>query len=150
MEEQNQKDEELLKDFIGQNYDEIMRGGFSIPGFFLTSIYFFYRGMLSQGLSLFIVRLFVIVLIQMHEIFAVLFLGINIFAGLYANKLYVSFAKKKISSIKELYYDKSFEELKSICVRDGGVSITYIFMGFFACGALFLFFFLMLLFMYYN
>ena len=38
-------DEELLKAFIGKNYDKITKQSFNLAGFFVTSFYFYYRKM---------------------------------------------------------------------------------------------------------
>ena len=59
----------------------------------------------------------------------ILSLGLWIVIGLYVNKLYLSFAKKKIAIIKATYPQKNNEELKSICATKGGTSVGKIFLG---------------------
>ena len=45
----NNDDEELLKAFIGKNYEKITTKSFNYPGFFFNSLYMFYRKMFGLG-----------------------------------------------------------------------------------------------------
>ena len=120
-------DDELLKAFIGNNYNKITTRRFNIPGFFFTSFYMFYRKMFLYGILVFIVDLIIINLIKNSLIMSIL---IGIVVGLFVNKLYLYYAKKKINKIKLENSQKSIDELKNICTIKGGTSVGKIFLGF--------------------
>ena len=54
---------------------------------------------------------------------------INILVGLFVNKIYVMYAKKKIEKIKNANQDKNNAELDNICKSSGGTSVGSIFIG---------------------
>ena len=56
-------------------------------------------------------------------------MAFNVVVGLLVNKIYLSYAKKKIAVIKTSNSQKSIEELKSICSTKGGTSVGQIFLG---------------------
>lgn len=55
----------------------------------------------------------------------------NVVIGLFVNKIYVSFAKKKIATIKSNNAGKTIDELKAICVSKGGTSVGQLILGLF-------------------
>lgn len=122
----NINEDELLKAFIGNNYDKIVKGSFNIPGFFFTTLYMFYRKMFGYALLAFLGSLIILNVLKMFPI-AIVF---NILIGLFVNKIYVSYAKKRVSRLHQANPNKSLEELKSICASKGGVSVGNIFIGF--------------------
>ena len=124
----NQTDEEeLLKAFIGKNYDKITTRPFNIAGFFFTTFYLFYRKMFLYGIILFFINFIISIIIKNFII--ILLLGIIV--GFLINKLYLNYAKKKIEKIKLKNSEKNIEELKIICSTKGGTSIGKIFLGLF-------------------
>lgn len=142
----NQTDDELLRAFIGNNYEKITTGSFNIAGFFLTSLYMFYRKMFGFGLlafifsfimSFFIVGIKLVVNITFLNSIVSIILTIicsiifNVIVGFLVNKIYLSYAKKKVNKIKLKNSQKSIEELKTICSNKGGTSIGMAFLGFF-------------------
>ena len=118
-------DDELLKAFVGNNYDKITTRPFNFAGFFFTTFYMFYRKMFGYGLLVFLLNF--IVLNVMNNF--VVTLAFNVVVGLLVNKIYLSYAKKKIAVIKTSNSQKSIEELKSICSTKGGTSVGQIFLG---------------------
>ena len=118
-------DDELLKVFIGNNYDKITTRPFNFAGFFFTTLYMFYRKMFGYGLLVFLLNLIVLNVINNF----VVTLAFNVAVGLLVNKIYLSYAKKKIAVIKASNSQKSMEELKSICSTKGGTSVGQIFLG---------------------
>ena len=123
--------DDLLRAFIGKNYDKITRSPFNIAAFFFNSLYMCYRKMFGYGILTFLVFL---VIYNVVNAFApalsfILSVGLWVVIGLYANKLYLSFAKKKIAIIKATNPQKSNEELKSICAAKGGTSVGKVFLG---------------------
>ena len=122
----NQVDDgELLKAFIGNNYEKITTRSFNFAGFFFTTLYMFYRKMFGYGLLVFLLNFIVLNVINNF----VVTLAFNVVVGLLVNKIYLSYAKKKIAVIKTSNSQKSIEELKSICSTKGGTSVGQIFLG---------------------
>ncbi len=121
-------DNELLRAFIGSNYEKITTRPFNFAGFFFSTFYMFYRKMFGFGILTFLINLFILNIIN-NFIVTIIF---TIAIGFLVNKLYLFYAKKKISSIKAKNPQKSLEELKSICAVKGGTSVGKIFLGFLA------------------
>ncbi|MGN1358004.1 MAG: DUF2628 domain-containing protein [Bacilli bacterium] len=119
-------DDELLRAFIGNNYDKITTRPFNFAGFIFNSLYMFYRKMFGYAILVFILNLIVLNVIKKYAIT----LAFNIVIGLFVNKIYLAYAKKKIAIIKANNPQKSIEELKEICSTKGGTSIGKIFLGF--------------------
>ncbi len=126
----NFNDEELLRAFIGDNYEKIMTRPFNFAGFFFTTFYMFYRKMFLYGILLFIVNLIISNFIIKNSFIVSILLGIVV--GFLINKVYLYYAKKKIDKIKLENPQKSNEELKNICSTKGGTSVGKIFLGFLA------------------
>lgn len=118
-------DEDLLKAFIGNNYEKITRSPFNLAGFFFTSLYMFYRKMFLYGLLAFLINLVILCLANNYLVTY----AFNVVVGLFINKIYLSYAKKKIATIKSKNNLKSVDELKSICSSKGGTSVPRIFLG---------------------
>ena len=118
-------DDELLKAFIGNNYDKITTRPFNFAGFFFTTLYMFYRKMFGYALLVFLLNFIVLNVINNF----VVTLAFNVVVGLLVNKIYLSYAKKKITVIKTSNSQKSIEELKSICSAKGGTSVGQVFLG---------------------
>lgn len=121
-------DEELLKDFIGKNYEKITTRSFNFAGFFFTTFYMFYRKMFLYAIILFLVNLFILNVIN-NFIVTILF---NVAVGFLVNKIYLYYAKNKIDKIKLQNPQKDINELKAICSNQGGTSVGKIFLGFLA------------------
>lgn len=122
----SKEDMELLKSFIGNNYEKIITKPFNFAGFFFNSFYMFYRKMFVYGLITYIILFALMVFVKNTVVNLVL----NIMLGFVVNKIYLNFATKKISKIKQENPNKNLSELKSICASQGGVSIGNIFLGF--------------------
>ena len=111
-------DTELLKAFIGKNYDKISTSPFNFAGFFLTTLYMSYRKMIGYAVLFFALNVLLVSVLKIPYV-ALLF---NVVIALVVNKLYISFAKKKITKIKVENQQKSFDEIKGICAAKGGTS----------------------------
>lgn len=118
-------DEDLLKSFIGNNYEKITRSPFNLVGFFFTSLYMFYRKMFLYGLLAFLINLVILCLANNYLVTY----AFNVIVGLFINKIYLSYVKKKIATIKSKNNLKSVDELKNICSSKGGTSVPRIFLG---------------------
>ncbi len=120
------EDEVLLEAFVGENYNSFKTDSFNIGAFFLNTIYLFYRKMVLYALGI----SFIYFVLQFTPIpLFVLTLALVIFLGLFSNKLYLSFARKKVQSIKKKNPGSSLEQLKAICAKKGGTSIGFGFLG---------------------
>lgn len=123
----NFNDDELLKVFIGKNYEKITTKPFNFASFFFTTFYMFYRKMFLYGILLFIVNLIISNFVIKNVFIVSILLGIIV--GFLFNKIYLYYAKKKINKIKLENPQKNNEELKAICLTKGGTSIGKIFLG---------------------
>lgn len=124
-------DEELLRAYIGNNYDKITTRKFNFAAFFFNSLYMCYRKMFGYGILSFLAYLIVYNVINaiIPSISFVFAIGIFVAFGFITNKIYLSFAQKKIAIIKASNPQKSNEELKTICSAKGGTSVGKIFLG---------------------
>ena len=118
----NIENEELLKVFIGNNYEKIIKNQFNFPAFFLGSIYFVYRKMYLYGFIIFILNLIISNVIENYMIAYPISLFLFILIGFFIDKIYIKFAKKKIEKIKSQNTEKNFEGIKNICVQEGRTS----------------------------
>ena len=133
-------DEELLKAFVGKNYDKITKNSFNFAAFFGNSLYLFYRKMFLYGLLLFFINLFIINVVDGYFVATLYYLAVGYFVatlyylavlavGICMNKFYLSFAMKKINKIKFVNQGKDMNELKRICASKGGTSIGITILG---------------------
>ena len=118
-------DEELLKAFIGKNYEKITTKPFNFSGFFFTTFYMFYRKMFGYGILVFLIGFIILSFINNFIVTIVL----NVLIGLLVNKIYLFYAHRKIAKIKAKNPGKNLNELKNICASKGGTSIGKIFLG---------------------
>ena len=124
--------EYLLKAYIGDNYDKFINKTWNFGAFFFSIIYLLFRKMVGYTVLFFIICLILLCFMKTVISFALLPIivgSVNILLGIFANKMYVHFARKKVDSIIMLNYDKGFEELKQICTLKGGTSIGSVFLG---------------------
>lgn len=112
-------DEELLKAFIGNNYDKIIYKQFNFSGFFFSFCYMFYRKMFLYGLLAFLINLIILNVIKN----SIISLAFNVAIGFLVNKIYLFYANKKITKIKIQNPQMDTNELKMICSSKGGTSI---------------------------
>ena len=107
---------ELMKHFIGNNYDSILRGGFSIPSFIFGIWYLAYR----KFWKLFIPLLFGYIFFAPFVV--PLTFVINVILGIKFKKEYLKYVEEKIINIRNQNQNLSYEELKGICKANGGVN----------------------------
>lgn len=120
-------DNELLKAYIGKNNEKITTRPFNFAGFFFGPAYMFYRKMFGYALLAYLLELVVLNVIDNIIVTTVFILA----RGFLVNKIYLSYAKKKIAIIKSTNSQKSPEELKQICSTKGGTSVGAVFLGIF-------------------
>ena len=103
------EDEELLKVYIGNNYEKIIKKGFNFPAFFIPNYYLLYR----KCYSYFFIYLFVLMFFPIFMLPAAIFLGIMF------NEMYVNQAKNEVTKAK-IYNSYNVEDALK---RKGGTSI---------------------------
>ncbi len=118
-------DEELLKAFIGNNYEKLTTRQFNISAFFFTGAYMFYRKLTGYALLYFLLVLIIQGMFKLIPISIVF----NILVGLFFNKFYVNYAKKRVNKIKNANIHRQPKDIKLICMKSGGVSLGNVFLG---------------------
>lgn len=118
-------DEELLKAFIGNNYEKLTTRQFNISAFFFTGAYMFYRKLTGYAILYFLLVLIIQGIFKMIPISIVF----NILVGLFFNKFYINYAKKRVNKIKNANVHRQPKDIKLICMKSGGVSVGNIFLG---------------------
>lgn len=117
-------DTKELETFIDKNSSKILSRRFSIPSFFLGSLYYLYRKMYLLAI-LFIALSFAYSMgiyyipedykLYISLIYLVFSILMNIGIALKFNSIYINYANKKINKIKNKYKDKSrFEVMERI------------------------------------
>lgn len=90
---------DLIKSFIGYNEDKIMHNNFSWPGFFFNGLYISFRKMLFLGIVIETILVLGLILLYKYtkNIYIVIgsYFGFSLLVGLFANKTYLSKAKRK-------------------------------------------------------
>ena len=117
--------EELAKEFVGNKYEIFKNSLFNVPAFFFTSLYMFYRKMYLYAFLTFI--LFFVVINYFKGFIAIVIFHLVI--GFIINKLYLSFARRKVAKIKANNPRKTIPYLKVMCSSSGGVSIGGLVVG---------------------
>lgn len=120
-------DEELVRAYIGKNYEKITTQKLNVPAFFFTTFYMFYRKMFLYGLLVFIINL-----LLMNFIDSNLSLAVGVLLGAFFNKFYVNEVKKRVLKLKQTNPQMSHDELINLCAAKGGTSVGRIFLGFLA------------------
>lgn len=120
-----EENKELLKTYIGKNYEKITTKKFNFAGAFFGALYMFYRKMFGYAIIVFLINLIILNIIKSSLLNLITFLLV----GIFVNDIYVKYANKKINNIKSKNPSKNIDELKSICSNKGGTSFGYLFLG---------------------
>lgn len=120
-----EENKELLKAYIGKNYEKITTKKFNFAGMFFGAFYMFYRKMFGYATIVFLINLTILNVIKSSLLNLITFLLV----GIFVNDIYVKYANKKINNIKSKNLSKNIDELKSICANKGGTSLGYLFLG---------------------
>jgi hypothetical protein len=114
---------ELTQAFVGDKYGKISMSPFSFCGALFSSMYFFYRKMIVEGLILVILNFFIMfALYKSYVIGLGLALGEFIVIGLLTNPIYLSFVDRQVKTIAYKNPKLSQYELQKICQLKGGTS----------------------------
>ena len=118
----NTEDDELLKIFIGKNYEKIIKNKFNFAFFFLQFVYLFYRKMYLLGFVFFFINFLVFDYVKNKTVAYILIITFLIVMGFLINKIYLNKAKRKIEKIKK--DNDNIETIKKVCLKKGGTSIS--------------------------
>lgn len=113
--------DDLLKAFVGDSYENFVNKKINLGALFFSSIYLFYRKMIIYGAVVGVIN----ILLSSVKILSLFGIVINIVCGIFANKVYLNFAKKRVQQIKEVNRGMTRTQLIDTCKQDGGVSIGY-------------------------
>ena len=118
--------DDLLKEFVGKNYEKISKRKFNLSALFLGGTYFLYRKMIMIGIlfTLLMVGIQLSMLFINPIITLVLSLILSVVFCLVFNKMYINNAKKNIEIIKKNNTNKSITDLKKICNKKGGTNVA--------------------------
>ena len=122
-------DSDLLYNFIGHNYQRIVRVKFNIPALLLSVIYLLFRKMYFYSFVVTLLYVLLLIFVKDSTYLIVGILTINTILFLFTNKLYLRHCRTKIDNIR---YKHSFfgnEEMLNECRKIGGTSIISIFIG---------------------
>lgn len=123
-------DEELLKAFIGKNYEKIMTKRFNFASYFFTIHYMFYRKMFLYTIPIYALGLTIGSFKIPPGVINTIYSFFTLASGFLFNKVYLHSAKRKIAKIKLKNPHKDIEELKVICSKKGGASVRKLILGF--------------------
>lgn len=107
-------DDNYIRVFIGEKYNQINESKFSIPTLLFGGFYLLYRKLWVYAIIWFI-------LFIMFEFSIPIMLFINIFLASNFKKIYLYYAKLIVSDIKTKNPDKTSSEIMEICQNKGGV-----------------------------
>lgn len=111
-------EDELIKAYIGPNYDKLLNSKFNVGAFLVTPLYLCYRKLFLYGFLLFIINLVIINFTN----FSMATTAISVVIAIVFNKIYIPEVRKRVQKIKQKNPDKSLTELKEICAKKGGTS----------------------------
>lgn len=108
---------ELMKDYIGTNYEKLKNKGFSFMGLLFGPYYFCYRKFFSFGIVAFFIEFFCgyIGVVIVHLI-----------GGFMFKSSYLAYVKAKIEQYRNSYPNYSYQQLSEICKEKGGVNPKFI------------------------
>lgn len=108
------EEEKLLRAYIGSNANKILCNKFNFAAFFFSGFYMCYRRMFVHGIVVFIIGSF------LFNYFPIGLLIINLLCGLFTNKIYVNYSRKRIDMLKKRNMDADVPTLLYLCEADGG------------------------------
>lgn len=128
-------DDDLLKVFIGDNYEKIVTHSFNFASFFSGPFYFLYRKMLLFGIIIIIIELLISLVANMmftelpvilkNILIFIVSISIMVCNGMIANRLYLIHTTRKINRIRNKgTKNKEFDLIKA-SANEGGTNTFY-------------------------
>lgn len=110
-------DNQLIKDYIGPNYQNLTRGGFSLPAFLFGTCYFCYRKFWILGIISITISIFT-------GIFGMI--CTRLVGGFIFKNSYIDYVKRQIQQYRSNYPNYSYRQLSAMCETSGGVNIGFL------------------------
>ena len=118
------KEDILLKAYIGDGYEKIKEESFSIPAFLLGPIYMFYRKLYAYAILSISLLLLFVNLSFMNEISIIISLLVfYLLYGIFFNKIYMKEVKRRVNNIKNKNDKLKEKELIELCKYNGKPTI---------------------------
>ena len=108
--------EELIKEYVGKEYNKIKNTKFSIPTFLFVPFYFLYRKLYTIGL------LWLLLIIIFSWIFPTILFFISLILSTTFTYIYLSVVTKKVEEIKKENKNLDKDTIKQRCKTKGGVN----------------------------
>ena len=118
-------DEDLLKAYIGANYDKMTGSSYSISALVFSYFYVLYRKMFILP---FVSFLICTILVYITDLLFIYLLPCLLFAFIF-KPLYIRKAKKYVSNTKKNMDGKKYSIVKMNCINDGGTSLSFCLIG---------------------
>ena len=119
--------EALIEDYIGKNSKKILNNKYNLSAFVFNAFYLFYRKLFGVGILLSII----IAVSSYYTNVYIISTVIALICCFGFNPLYVMLVKKRVKAIQKEHPDATYEQLKSICEKEGGTSGSLIVKGIF-------------------
>lgn len=124
---QKEYEAKLLINYIGKNYQKILKRKFSFAAFFFGGLYLIYRKIYLLGMLLYFLPLFLLNLFSDNNIISIIIVIVDIvisaIIGMQFNKKYSEKAYNDCMDISEKYDYVSDETIVKLCRQKGGTSI---------------------------
>lgn len=120
----NGEDDELKDSYIGKNSAKLKDEGFSIWSMLFGAVYFAYRKFWLLALIWFIIFVVSNFFFSVFVAFIIIFV-LNIILAINFEKFYIKNVNKQIMRIKTKNVSKTKDEISSIVIKKGGVSIVF-------------------------
>ena len=118
-------DNELLKAYIGKNYDKITRRPFNFAASFLGMLYLLYRKKVLWAILVWAINGMIGSFFKTPVFGLIAVIVLSILTGACFNHFYVRECIQEIEKIKYRYSGRSMGELKLLCAQNGGTSLLY-------------------------
>lgn len=115
-------EEDLVKSYVGNNYEKIADNSFSFPTFFFSTFYTLYRKMWLYSLLWFLFNC--IIKVSFDEYTSMLiFVFINALIAVNFSKLYLQLVRKRVYRIKQNNKNMTNSEIMDLCKKKGNTSV---------------------------
>ena len=116
-------DENLLKEYVGNNYYKLSKGIINFAAFFFNSIYLLFRKMPMFALIVFALELLAICIINQPLVLV----GVFLVEAVLFNKIYMVKSKNAIKRLRMKYADQYV--LRRMCGKRGGTNFGFALIG---------------------
>ena len=115
-------DEELLRIFVGKNYDKLKYQKFNLCMFFFGICYTLYRKMWLLSLIMYGISMAVNIILP--ELSFIAMLGVNIYLAIKWKDIYIKHCRDKIEELKQTNPNLNKEQFIALLAKKGGTTIV--------------------------